>query len=111
MPLFTPRDWPGQMKLDWQDFAYAVSEWSRVSRMIRGINEISKIQKVLNKAGNWVSGHGKAPTEDDLSTLRAELYNLSKEMEEIRVLLDTEAIPTTVGLQEWLEYKMKKEKS
>jgi hypothetical protein len=79
--------------------------------MIRGINEISKIQKVLNKAGDWVHGYGKAPTENDLSTLRAEMHNLSKTMEEIMVLLDTEAFPTTVGLEEWLEYKIKKGKS
>lgn len=106
MPLFGPRDWPRQANVEWNHFAYTVSEWSRVARLLRSLNEIPKIQKILNKATSWMQGYGKKPTSDDLSTLNAEMYNFSKSMDEIRELLDSDVLPATAGLQEWLEHKI-----
>lgn len=106
MPLFGPRDWPRQADIQWNDFAYAVSEWSRIAKMIRAIDEIPKMQKVLNKAASWVQGYGKKPTSDDISTLNAAMYNFSKSMEEIRELLDSDVLPATAGLKDWLEHKI-----
>lgn len=106
MPLFGPRDWPRQADVEWNHFAYTVSEWSRIAKMLRKLDEIPKIQKVLNKAGDWVQGYGKKPTADDISTLNAAMYDFSKGMEEIRELLDSDVLPATKGLKDWLEHKI-----